>query len=114
MKAHMDKDKAVRLKYASRYASLANYWKNRQGMIDALTAHKTANLKRAAEKKFAVWANKPENKAEYGNVLTDLATYFEKTNQEATNHNYLVNEETMRAGELILLLLLVTPLMATA
>ena len=45
-------------------------------MIDALTAHKTADLKRAAEKKFAVWANKPENKAEYGNVLGDLACCF--------------------------------------
>ena len=90
MKAHMDKDKAVRLKYASRYASLANYWKNRQGMINALTAHKTADLKRKAEKKFAVWANKPENKAEYGNVLSDSATYFEKTNSEAANHNYLL------------------------
>ena len=89
MKKHMDADNAVRLKYASAYAGLANYWKNRQGMIDALTAHKTAALKRKAEKKFAKWAAKQENKAEYGAVLTDLASFFAKTNEQAANQNYL-------------------------
>lgn len=90
MKKHMDTDNGVRLKYASAYASLANYWKNRQGMIDALTAHKTAELKRKAEKKFAKWAAKEANKAEYGSVLEDLSSYFAKTNQQAANQNYLL------------------------
>lgn len=89
MKKHMDASNAVRLKYASTYAGLANYWKNRQGMIDALTAHQTADLKRKAEKKFATWAAKAENQAEYGSVLSDLASYFSKTNQQAANQNYL-------------------------
>ena len=89
MKRHMDKDKGVRLKYASRYASTANYWKNRQGMINALTAHNTADQKRDAEKKFAKWASKDANKAEFGNVLSDMENYFAKTNQESANHNYL-------------------------
>ena len=90
MKKHMDADNGVRLKYASAYASLANYWKNRQGMIDALTAHKTAELKRKAEKKFAKWAAQEANKAEYGSVLEDLSSYFAKTNQQAANQNYLL------------------------
>lgn len=90
MKKHMDADNGVRLKYASAYASLANYWKNRQGMIDALTAHKTAELKRKAEKKFAKWAANEANKAEYGSVLEDLSSYFAKTNQQAANQNYLL------------------------
>ena len=90
MKKHMDADNGVRLKYASAYASLANYWKNRQGMIDALTAHKTAELKRKAEKKFAKWAAKEANKSEYGSVLEDLSSYFAKTNQQAANQNYLL------------------------
>lgn len=89
MKKHMDASNAVRLKYASTYASLANYWKNRQGMIDALTAHQTADLKRKDEKKFAAWAAKAENQAEYGSVLADLASYFSQTNQQAANQNYL-------------------------
>src|SRR5690606_4324452 len=43
MKKHMDQKDEVRLAYASKYASVANYWKNRQGMIDALTVQKTAD-----------------------------------------------------------------------
>ena len=35
MKEFMDKDDATRLQYASKYARIANYWKNRAGMIDA-------------------------------------------------------------------------------
>ncbi|MDO5106521.1 S46 family peptidase [Capnocytophaga sp.] len=91
MKKYMDKDDAVRLKYASKYSQIANYWKNRQGMIDALTAHKTADVKRKTEKKFAKWASKKENKAEYGNVLNTMATYFEKTNEKSADDNYLIS-----------------------
>ena len=89
MKRFMDKDDAVRLLYASQYSSIANYWKNRQGMIDALSAHKTADKKRKAEAKFAKWAKKAENKAEYGDVLNTLATYFQKTNTLSADQNYL-------------------------
>ncbi|WP_264846909.1 S46 family peptidase [Capnocytophaga catalasegens] len=90
MKAHMDIDASIRLKYASRYAGLANYWKNRQGMIEALTAHKTAEVKRAYEQKFAKWANKKKNKTEYGHVLNSLKEYFDKTNLQSADTNYLI------------------------
>ncbi|AMD85310.1 Peptidase S46 [Capnocytophaga haemolytica] len=91
MKQFMDKDDAIRLKYASQYSQIANYWKNRQGMIDALTKYKTADTKRAAEAKFAKWANKKKNKAEYGDVLNTMANYFEKTNIKAADDNYLIS-----------------------
>ncbi len=56
MKPHMDANQKVRLDYASKYAGIANYWKNRQGMIDALKQHKTAETKRKQEDKFTRWA----------------------------------------------------------
>lgn len=90
MKVHMDKSDQVRLNYASSYASVANYWKNRQGMIDALTKHKTAATKAKAEAEFNKWANKPENKAVYGNVVATLNNYYAKTNEKARHDNYLV------------------------
>lgn len=90
MKVHMDKSDEVRLNYASQYAQVANYWKNRQGMIDALTKHKTAATKAKAEEKFNKWANKPENKAKYGNVIATLNNYYSKTNEKARHDNYLV------------------------
>lgn len=90
MKVHMDKSDQVRLNYASQYASVANYWKNRQGMIDALTKHKTAATKAKAEADFNKWANKKENAAEYGNVVATINNYYAKTNEKARHDNYLV------------------------
>ncbi|MFD2601309.1 S46 family peptidase [Flavobacterium suzhouense] len=90
MKVHMDKDQKVRLNYASKYAQVANYWKNRQGMIDALTKHKTAATKAKNEADFNKWANKAENKAKYGDVITTINGYYAKTNEKARHDNYLV------------------------
>jgi hypothetical protein len=90
MKAHMDKSDKVRLNYASKYAQVANYWKNRQGMIDALTKHKTAATKAKAEADFNKWANKAENKAKYGEVIATINNYYSKTNEKARHDNYLV------------------------
>jgi hypothetical protein len=89
MKVHMDKSDQVRLDYASKYASVANYWKNRQGMIDALTKAKTSKTKAKNEAKFNNWANKPENKAVYGNVISVINAYYSKTNLKARHDNYL-------------------------
>jgi hypothetical protein len=89
MKVHMDKDANVRLNYASKYARTANYWKNRQGMIDALTKFQTAASKAQNEAKFNTWANKPENKAKYGNVVSTINAYYAATNDKSRHDNYL-------------------------
>lgn len=90
MKPFMDADDKVRLDYASKYASIANYWKNRQGMIDALTKFKTAESKRKTEAAFVKWANKKENKAKYGNAVADINKYYAMTNEKARHDNYLM------------------------
>ncbi|MFA7687489.1 MAG: S46 family peptidase [Moheibacter sp.] len=91
LKKYMDKDQKVRLDYASKYAGLANYWKNRQGMIDALGQHQTVKAKRKIEKKFNKWASKtPERKAKYGNVIRDINAYYDQTNESSRHNNYLM------------------------
>jgi hypothetical protein len=90
MKVYMDKDDNVRLNYASTYASVANYWKNRQGMIDALTKAKTAEEKAAKEASFNIWANKRKNKETYGTVIETINKYYEATNLKARHDNYLI------------------------
>jgi hypothetical protein len=90
MKKHMDKDDKVRLDYASKYASVANYWKNRQGMIDALTLQGTVKTKTKTETAFNTWANKNENKEKYGNVISDINAYYAMTNEKARHDNYLM------------------------
>ena len=98
MKKHMDNNDKVRLDYASTYAGVANYWKNRQGMIDALNEHQTAATKRENEKEFNAWANRPENKAKYGHVMRDINTYYAATNEKARHDNYLMT--TLRTASM--------------
>ncbi|MGE8421844.1 MAG: S46 family peptidase, partial [Sphingobacterium siyangense] len=90
MKKFMDQDQAVKLNYASKYSQVANYWKNRQGMIDALTLHKTAEAKAKDEAKFDKWANKAANKAEYGDVIKTINEFYASTNEKARHDNYLM------------------------
>lgn len=90
MKTHMDESDAVRLMYASKYASLANYWKNRQGMIDALTKFGTAKTKAAQEAKFDKWANQKQYKDKYGHVVETINKYYALTNEKARHDNYLM------------------------
>ncbi len=89
MKKYMDKDATVNLQYASKYASTANYWKNRQGMIDALSKAGTAKAKSAEETKFNAWANKKANAAKYGTVVATINKYYGETNLKARHDNYL-------------------------
>lgn len=89
MKKYMDQSAALNLVYASKYASTANYWKNRQGMIDALSKFGTAKSKAAQEAKFDTWANLPANKGKYGNVVGNINKYYAMTNEKARHDNYL-------------------------
>jgi hypothetical protein len=90
MKKYMNQSEALNLVYASKYAGTANYWKNRQGMIDALTKFQTAKAKAEQEAKFDAWANKPENKAKYGNVVSTINKYYGMTNEKIRHDNYLM------------------------
>ena len=89
MKKYMDQSAALNLIYASKYAQTANYWKNRQGMIDALTKFGTAKAKAAQETKFEKWANKPANKDKYGNVIANINKFYALTNEKSRHDNYL-------------------------
>ncbi|HMR19087.1 MAG TPA: S46 family peptidase [Sphingobacterium sp.] len=96
LKKHMDQDQAVHINYASQYSRIANYWKNRQGMIDALSKHKTSASKRKLERKFQKWANKKQNRQKYGDVLHTLDRYYASTNEKARHDNYLTG--TLRSA----------------
>ncbi|MES2862912.1 MAG: S46 family peptidase [Bacteroidota bacterium] len=89
MKKYMVQSDALNLIYASKFAGVANYWKNRQGMIDALTKFGTAKSKAAQEAKFNKWANKPANKAKYGNVVATINKFYAMTNEKSRHDNYL-------------------------
>ena len=85
---YMKEDQKVKLDYASTYAQIDNYWKNRQGMIEALKEHKTVDLKRATEKAFDKWAKGHD---EYKGVTKNINIYYKKTNEQAKQQNYLIS-----------------------
>jgi hypothetical protein len=87
MKKYMDKDKATQLGYASQYASVANYWKNRQGTIDAVENNGTITDKREIEKKFNDWAMQPGNEM-YEDVLNRIKGYYSQVSNRNVERNY--------------------------
>ena len=88
MKKYMDKDDATRLAYASNYASVANYWKNRAGTIEAVYKNGTIGDKKEVEKRYQQWADKTENKAVYGNVLANTDAYYKQISNRNIEKNY--------------------------
>lgn len=88
MKPHMNKNQEIKLHYASTYSSTANYWKNRAGTIESIINNKVIDAKKDLEKVFQAWAEKPENKATYANVLKEIEAYYAKTNDRNIELNY--------------------------
>jgi hypothetical protein len=74
MKTDMDAYPDVELQYASVYAQLANFWKNKVGEARDLRKLKVIDQKRAIEDQFADWVNAdPARKQKYGQVIQDMA-----------------------------------------
>lgn len=73
MKADMEADEAVRIKYATKYSHSSNYWKKFIEANKSLKEQKTVEEKQAQERAFMQWVNaNPARKAEYGTVLDSI------------------------------------------
>ena len=70
----MKKDPAIRLKLASSYASIANYWKFYDGESKQLIKYDIYDQKKTAEAKFIAWA---KGKPEYENIFTEWEKAYE-------------------------------------
>jgi hypothetical protein len=69
-KEDMDKDTEVRIKYASKHARSANYWKYSIEQNKALKKLNVLEQKQELEANFMQWVNQSEaRKAKYGNAL---------------------------------------------
>lgn len=74
MKSYMDKDVALRLKYSSKYASVANYWKYFIGQTEQVKNNKVIDKKKALEAQFGKFA---AGNAEYAKVLNLISSAYE-------------------------------------
>ena len=74
-KSFMQKDDAIQLAYASKYASSSNYWKNSIGMNKAIAKLKIINVKQNEQRNFEKWVKQsPQRIKKYRNVLDSLKT----------------------------------------
>ena len=70
---HMDADQEVFIKYASKQASVSNYWKYYIGQVKQLQRNRVYDRRFAQEEEFRAWVNADENRiAEYGSIFADV------------------------------------------
>jgi hypothetical protein len=84
----MKKDPAIKLKLASNYASIANYWKFFDGESKQLLKFKTYEQKQVEEQKFIAWA---KGKPEYENLFTRWQKAYDDW-RPYSKHRVFMNE----------------------
>ncbi len=73
MKEAMDASKETEIKYASKYARTANYYKYFKGQTKGLKNLNVIDKKKKIEKNFNEWVNNNEKrKSQYGNALKNI------------------------------------------
>ena len=93
MKKHMDRSQAVRIAYASKYASVANAWKKWQGEEKGLKKLNTVAAKQAYERRFGEWAAGTE----YEGLTDRIAGLYAARNPLYRAYEYY--NETVRSIE---------------
>ena len=91
MKQHMDADPKVRLQYASKYASTANYWKYYIGQTKGLKRLNVYQQKKDLEDKYARWAaGSADREAKYGDALGMIEEYYKATESTVKGNVYVL------------------------
>ena len=96
-KAGMDADNAVRIQYASSYASLANTWKNKLGEARDLKRLNVVQKKQETEAKLQQWINADaQRKAKYGDVLGTFADIYKQYKDQNIFAQMYYNQFSLR------------------
>ncbi|MVO08765.1 serine protease [Flavobacterium sp. TP390] len=96
----MRKDKAIKIQYASKYASVANYWKKWIGEKQGLEKSNALKIKQDFEAEFSKRVDKAGKSKEYGTLLSDFKESYTKINDYALARDYF-NEVVLRNTELL-------------
>lgn len=96
----MDKNEKTRIQYASKFASVANYWKYFIGQQAGLKRLKVYDKKKAQEDALAAWIAKDEDRKKlYEGVIEGFATGYENL-KEANRVRVYLNEAIFRVEAL--------------
>jgi hypothetical protein len=75
---HMDADPAVFIQYASKQASVSNYWKYYIGQVKQLKRNKVYEKRLEQEKAFRQWASQDKNRsAKYAGIFDEMDNYWD-------------------------------------
>jgi hypothetical protein len=95
-KEEMNKDRAVRIKYASKNAGVSNAWKKWQGEAKGILKMKAIENKQAFEAKFDKWAT---GKPEYENLVEKFKELYGSIEELSLVQDY--RTEALNAVEII-------------
>ncbi|MFD2891834.1 S46 family peptidase [Flavobacterium chuncheonense] len=96
----MRKDQAIKIQYASKYASVANYWKKWIGESQGLKKSNAIQLKKDFEAEFQKRIAQKGKSAEYGNILADFEKNYKAINEYTLARDYFI-EVVLRNTELL-------------
>ena len=95
----MKRERAIGIKYASKFASSSNYWKNSIGMNKALTDLGVVGQKQQLEQRIQRWVDQSEvRKVRFGNMLPTLKDLYAKRGNLVRNIMYF--SETLSGCEI--------------
>jgi hypothetical protein len=96
----MRKDQAIKIQYASKYASVANYWKKWIGESKGLKKSNAVGIKQKFEADFMNRVQKAGKQAEYGNLLSEFEKNYTAIKDYAVARDYF-SEVVLRNTELL-------------
>lgn len=96
----MRKDNAIKIQYASKYASIANYWKKWIGETQGLKKSNAIEVKKKFEKNFLDQVQKAHKEEEYGQLFEDFQKNYTEIAPYALSRDYFM-EVVLRNTELL-------------
>lgn len=96
----MRKDQAIKIQYASKYASVANYWKKWIGETKGLKKSNAVAVKQKFERDFQEKVVKAGKQNEYGNLLSEFGKNYAEIKEYALARDYF-SEIALRNSEIL-------------
>src|SRR5690554_6713969 len=97
---YMRADPQIKIQYASKFASIANYWKKWRGETTGLKKSNAVGIKKEQERKLTQEIIKKGKQTEYGNLLPQFETYYKQIEPYALAREYFL-ETALRNVELL-------------
>lgn len=97
---YMRADPKIKIQYASKFASIANYWKKWRGETLGLTKSNAVGIKKDQEHELISQIKKKGKQEEYGNLLPQFETYYNQIEPYSLAREYF-SETVLRNVELL-------------